>query len=152
MSHIIQWNCRGLKTNLIELSLLVQAFLPVALCLQETHLKKNDKINLNNYSLYSTYVSEDERAAGGSSIFVKNNIIHSKINLQTNLQAVAVRISLDKTITLCSVYIPPNHPVTLNDIKHLTDQLPSPFMLMGDFNAHNPILGKPLAEQQKKDR
>ena len=80
MSHIIQWNCRGLKTNLIELSLLVQTLLLVALCLQETHLKKNDKINLNTYSLYSTYVSEDERAAGGSSIFVKNNIIHSKIN------------------------------------------------------------------------
>ena len=35
----IQWNSRGLKINFIEITLLVQAFLPVAFC-QETHLKK----------------------------------------------------------------------------------------------------------------
>ena len=40
MASIIQWNCRGLKVNLIEITLLVQAPLPVAFCLQETHLKK----------------------------------------------------------------------------------------------------------------
>ena len=40
MASIIQWNCRGLKVNFIEITLLVQAFLPVAFCLQETHLKK----------------------------------------------------------------------------------------------------------------
>jgi hypothetical protein len=51
---------------LIEITLLVQALLPVAFCLQETHLKKSDNINLKHYSVYSTYVDEDERAAGGS--------------------------------------------------------------------------------------
>ena len=39
MAPINQWNCRGLKVNFIEITLLVQAFLPVAFC-QETHLKK----------------------------------------------------------------------------------------------------------------
>ena len=48
MSQIIQWNCRSLKINLIEISLLVQAFLPVAFCLQETHLKENDQVNIKN--------------------------------------------------------------------------------------------------------
>jgi hypothetical protein len=37
-NNIIQWNCRGLKINFIEITLLVQAFLPVAFCFQETHL------------------------------------------------------------------------------------------------------------------
>jgi hypothetical protein len=36
MNNIIQWNCRGLKIHFIEITLLVQAFLPVAFCLQET--------------------------------------------------------------------------------------------------------------------
>jgi hypothetical protein len=72
------------------------------------HLKKSDNINLKNYSVYSTYVDEDERAAGGSTILVRNNVLHSYVNLNTDLQAVAVRITLDKTITLCSVYIPSN--------------------------------------------
>ena len=150
MSHIIQWNCRGLKINLIELSLLVQAFFPVAFCLQETHLKETDQINLKNYSLYSTYVKEDESAAGGSSIFVQNNVIHSKINLQTDLQAVAVRLSLNKTITLCSIYIPPNAILEQNKLKMLIDQLPSPFLLMGDFNAHNPIWGSNMQNNKGK--
>ena len=30
MAQIIQWNCRGLKVNLTETTLLVQAFLPIA--------------------------------------------------------------------------------------------------------------------------
>ena len=90
MAPIIQWNCRGLKVNFIEITLLVQAFLPVAFCLQETHFKKSDNINLKNYSVYSTYVDEDERAAGGSTILVRNNVLHSYVNLNTDLQAVAV--------------------------------------------------------------
>jgi hypothetical protein len=94
------------QDNFIEITLLVQDFLPVAFCLQETHLKKNDNINLKNYSVYSTYVDENERAAGGSTILVRDNILHSYVNLNTDLQAVAVRITLDKTVTLCSVYIP----------------------------------------------
>jgi hypothetical protein len=74
MNNIIQWNCPGLKVNFIEITLLVQAFLPVAFYLQEKHLKKSDAINLNNYSVYSTYVDEDERAAGGSTILVQDII------------------------------------------------------------------------------
>ncbi|VDI62513.1 Hypothetical predicted protein [Mytilus galloprovincialis] len=43
-TNIIQWNCRGLKINLLELTLLVQSFLPIAFCLQETHLKESDNV------------------------------------------------------------------------------------------------------------
>jgi len=98
MDSIIQWNCRGLKINFIEITLLVQAFVPIAFCHQETHLKKSDNINLKYDSLYSTYADEDERAAGGSTILVRDNILHSYVNLNTDLQAVAVRITLDKTV------------------------------------------------------
>ena len=55
-----------------------------------------------NYSVYSIYVDDDGKAAGGSTI-LRDSILHSYVNLDTDLQAVAVCISLDKTITLCSV-------------------------------------------------
>ena len=143
MDKIIQWNCRGLKANFIELTLLAQSLNPTAFCLQETHLKTSDKdkLTLKNYSLYSTFAKDDERAIGGSSIFIHNNIIHSPVALNTELQAVAVRVSLEETITLCSVYIPPNSHLNVQQLHHLVDQLPKPFILMGDFNAHNPLWG-----------
>ena len=89
--------------------------------------------------MYSTYVDEDEQAAGDSTIFVRENILHSYVNLNTDLQAVTVGITLDKTITLCSVYISPNSALSLTQLKNLADQLPTPFIIMGDFNGHSPL-------------
>ena len=34
MAPIMQWNCRGLKVNFIDITLLLQAFLSVVFCLQ----------------------------------------------------------------------------------------------------------------------
>ena len=141
MINIIQWNCRGFKAIFLELNLLVQSFLPIAFCLQETHLKETDKISLKGYSMYSTFSEENERASGGSTILVKDRTLHSTVDLDTDLQAVAVRISIDRTITLCSIYIPPSNNLDPAKLKHLIDQLPTPFLLLGDFNAHNPIWG-----------
>ena len=67
---IIQWNCPGLKNNFIEITLLVQALLPIRVYLQEYHLKRNDNIT-RNYSVYSTYVDEDEIAADGSAVLIR---------------------------------------------------------------------------------
>jgi endonuclease/exonuclease/phosphatase family metal-dependent hydrolase len=57
--------------------------------------------------------------------------IEVALNLNTDLQAVDLRITLDKTITLCSVYIPPNSALGQ----------PTPFIIMGDFNGHSPLWG-----------
>jgi hypothetical protein len=81
------------------------------------------------------------RAAGGSTILVQDNILHSYVNLITDMQAVAVRITLDNTITLCSVHIPPNSALSLAQLKNVADQLPIPFIIIGDFNGHNPLWG-----------
>jgi hypothetical protein len=43
--------------------------------------------------VYSTYVDEDERTAGGSTSLVRENILHSYFNLDPDLQAVAVCFS-----------------------------------------------------------
>ena len=150
-SKIIQWNCRGFKINFNEISLLIQTFNPVAFCLQETHLKQNDNITLKHYSLYNCYDPSDDRAKGGSSICVRNNILHSEIKLNTNLQATAVRVSLHKTVTLCSIYIPPQHNLELRELNNLINQLPSPYIIMGDFNGHNPLWGSDkLTDKGKK--
>ena len=48
---------------------------------------------------------------------------------------------LNKPITICNIYIPPSYHVASQEFQNLIDQLPSPFILLGDFNAHNPLWG-----------
>ena len=121
MANIIQWNCQGLKICLLVLTLLVQSFLPIAFCLQETHLKESDNVSLKGYNMYSTFSKVDERAAGGSSIFVKDNVIHSTVKLTTGLQAVAIRLSLASKVAnsrLCNSRLPEEHFVGYQMSQH----------------------------------
>jgi endonuclease/exonuclease/phosphatase family metal-dependent hydrolase len=47
--------------------------------------------------------------------------------------------------------IPPNSALGLAQLKNLADQLPTPFIIMGDFNGHNPLWGsKTTTDKGKK--
>ena len=106
---IIQWNIRGLQANGEELDLLSSNLDPTVICLQETFLKENKDINFKYYSSYHWYASEANGIVhGGSSILVKPSTPHRQIKLQTGLQAIAIRATLGKTITVCSIYLPHN--------------------------------------------
>lgn len=92
--------------------------------------------------MYNTYGNiVNDRSSGGSTILVRQGIIHSRISLNTSLQATAVRLTLHKTVSICSLYIPPNYQITRNDLNELYNQLPSPRMILGDFNGHHPLWG-----------
>ena len=92
--------------------------------------------------MYNTYGNiAHDRATGGSAILVTNGIIHSHIPLNTNLQATAVRLSLNKTFTVCSLYIPPPFNLTGSDLCNLYNQLPEPRLILGDFNSYNLLWG-----------
>ena len=86
-------------------------------------------------------MSRDGRAIGGVSLLILKTVPHSLVNITTNLQAVAVRVTLHRAITLCSLYLPPNTAINNTELDHLIRQLPSPIVLMGDFNAHSPLWG-----------
>ena len=141
MGSILQWNCRGLMNNHSELSLLTQQYNPVAMCLQETHISDESKVSLKGYTPYNKLDLSHERACGGSSIFIRNDVIHSPVKLTTDLQAVAVKITLLFVFTICSIYAPPNKYIDINELEHLLSQIPEPVMILGDFNAHNPLWG-----------
>ena len=48
---------------------------------------------------------------------------------------------LDKDITICSIYIPPSFFLKTEHLDSLLKQLPSPYLLLGDFNGHNILWG-----------
>ena len=65
--------------------------------------------------------------------------------MQTPQQAVAVQIDLNKRYTICSLYLPPNDLVQHEVIVDLINQLPQPFLLLGDMNSRHPLWGDVLA-------
>ena len=50
-------------------------------------------------------------------------------------------MSAKKTLTVCNIYLPPSLDVNFSDLEHLIQQLPAPFVLVGDLNAHSPLWG-----------
>ena len=136
---ILQWNCRSTKANVEELNLLVNKHKPVAVCLQETFLKDADKFTLKCCSCYFKHFSGNDKASEGVALIVNINVPHHFVKLETTLQAVAVKISLNKTMTLCSIYLPPSSPIDDKKLYNLINQLPKPFIIMGDFNSHRTL-------------
>ena len=141
MGTILQWNCRGLMNNHPELCILSQQYNPVAICLQETHIVDESKASFKGYTPYHRVDHSHDRASGGSSVLIRNDIIHSPVKLNTNLQAVAVRVTLSFALTICCIYAPPSKCIDIDDFQNLLSQIQGPVMFLGDFNSHNPLWG-----------
>ena len=93
-----------------------------------------------NYNVFNSPPPAGERAHGGASIIIHKSLQHSPIPLDTPLQAVALSVLLNRKISVCSLYLPPSLHFDLHDLQSLVDQLPAPFFLLGDFNAHNSLI------------
>lgn len=103
---IVQWNIRGYRGNYHYLRKLLEDTNPVCVCLQETKIN-NVNVNCpNGMKLYQSV--NDGNAHGGACVLIRSEIPHTLLDLQTNLQAVAVRLFIDKLYTVCSIYLPPN--------------------------------------------
>ena len=142
-SDIVQWNPRGIRNKLRELEILAEYTRALLFCIQETKLPEDGTITLRGFKAFykNKILGPGEIAHGGVAILASNKYSSSEIKLNTNLQAVAISIKLFKRITICSLYCPPGPcPQSfLKDIENLLDQLPKPFMVLGDFNAHHPL-------------
>ena len=103
-----------------------------------------------DYKIFNSPPPAGERAHGGAAIIVNKSLQHSLISLNTTLQSVAVSVLFDRMITVCSLYLPPDLDFNISDIQNLIDQLPAPFLLLGDFNAHNPLWGGQILDNKGK--
>ena len=126
--NIIQCNCRGMKPNYEEIKCIMTNYNPNIICLQETLLNETDNITFKGYNTSNTTnrSAKDNRSTGGTSLIIKNQIPHAVLPLQTNLQATPIKASLHRTITICSIYIPPKHKLNKTKIENLMQQLPTP--------------------------
>ena len=137
MTNFICWNCRGFVNKRDEIKDMIPDFRPICFALQETHLKKNDKASVRGYSSFRKDSSSSTRATGGVALLVSNDFLHIHIPLNTDIQATAVQVHIRQSITVCSIYLPPNDTFRQHDLNSLIMQLPIPFIILGNLNAHN---------------
>ena len=142
IKKIITWNCESLPAKKQELDILIKDQNPIAICLQDTRLTKESE-ELYRIHGYTPYFKSVNTAASGVAIYVKNTIPQSQVTILTNLQALAVRITMNgKTYIITSIYIPPSTVPTINDFDSFISQLKSnSYLLNGDFNAHSIFWG-----------
>ncbi|GFT33193.1 probable RNA-directed DNA polymerase from transposon X-element [Trichonephila clavipes] len=110
------------------------------IALQETFLKSCHTAKIRRYGCVRKD-TEGSSVSGGVCIFTSLDIPSSALSLHTSLQAVAVRIHSTSLFTVCCLYLPPNVVIRQQDLNDLVDQLPAPFVILGDFNGHSTLWG-----------
>lgn len=139
---VLQWNCRGLLKNLDDVKELLWEHAPLAVCLQETHLSSKHTDFLPQYITYRKDRQNTNQPSGGVAIILQRSTTAKEVKLRTELEAVAVRVIwLQRLITICSIYIPPDKRLQKSEFENLMDQLPEPYIIAGDYNAHHPLWG-----------
>jgi endonuclease/exonuclease/phosphatase family metal-dependent hydrolase len=73
-----------------------------------------------------------------------------QIPIQSKLEVIAVQITLEAKISICSIYIPNQTPFNSSDIDNIIKQLPKPFILLGDFNSHSEYWGSVTTDARGK--
>ncbi|KAL4101018.1 hypothetical protein QTP88_021039 [Uroleucon formosanum] len=92
--NIIQWNLNGFFKKREELGFLTQEYNPEIICLQETNFKENYVAPIKNYNGYSKNRQGADRASGGIAIYIKSYIPNTTINIQSEIEVLAVQVNL----------------------------------------------------------
>ncbi|KAL4126314.1 hypothetical protein QTP88_010536 [Uroleucon formosanum] len=149
--NIIQWNLNGFSKKREEIGFLIQEYNPEIICLQETNFKENYVAPIKNYNGYSKNRQGADRASGGIAIYIKSYILNTTINIQSEIEVLAVQVNLKEKLTICNIYLPNQKKFSSSDIDQIIQQLPTPYIIFGDFNAHSSLWGSAKTDPSGKE-
>ena len=134
-------NCKGLVSKLQEIKTYVNNSEPDIVCLSETWLTKNEP-KLKNYQ---SFWKNRQRIGGGLGIFIVNSITARHFNLIAYNNGLLEFLGIEiftyryNWIKILCLYNPCKN-VTYSEMMHYINQLGNSYVIMGDMNAHSPIL------------
>ena len=92
-----------------------------------------------SYSSFRKDYHSSKRATGSVALLISNDFPPNNIPLNTNIHVVSVQMHLCQLITVCTIYLPPGYPLQKHEFNSLIMQIPTPFVILGNFNAHSPL-------------
>lgn len=134
-------NCRSLSNKLGEIKALIYQTKPHVFCFNETWLNRFEP----KFRNYVPYWEHRGGPGGGLGIIVSNEVAHRTFVLNPfpngylETQAIEVILSDSQILKILNVYNP-NQPVTTEEYEHYIAQLGDKYLIVGDYNAHTPIL------------
>ena len=150
--YILQWNTRGISSAKSDLLSIIELHQPSIIAIQETFLGNNFMIKIPGFNGLCKQGHFNLRFHGGVALYIHQSCPFEPIPVNSNLQVIAARIQLphSKFITVASIYIPGRCKATYQEITGVANQLPSPFLLLGDFNGHSPLWGGVMTDSRGK--
>ncbi|KAI5723741.1 hypothetical protein M8J76_010312 [Diaphorina citri] len=150
---LIQWNVNGYFPRLPYLQKLLSDDAPLIVCLQETNFKPTNNPSLSRYNFYRT--DRDPTTCGASSggvaTLVHKSISAKPLNIQSDLEVIAVKVFLKKKVEICNIYIPSDKRFCSSDLENISRQLHPPFIIVGDLNSHNVLWGSSQSNSRGKE-
>ena len=132
----------GFRFHFEDLRLVLSRSTPCIVCLQETHLRPHHSVKIRNFTNYRLDLEDGDRAHGGVATLVRNHVYSEQVPVTSNLQVICIKVILPTLqFTVCNIYIPPGQDITSEHLVNLFSQLPPPYLVVGDLNAHNPLWG-----------
>lgn len=148
------WNSNGLTKHLPELEMFLHEQKIDIMLISESHFTRSSFARIQGYSCYNALHAAD-RARGGSTIFIKENIEHyedSKIE-QEIFQVATVNVEFKnfRKFKISSIYSPPRHNIKQDQYKNLLKQHGDHFIIGGDFNAKHLYWGSRTTTPKGKE-
>ena len=133
---ILQWNVQGLRNKKDELLDLIQLYKVSVIAFQETKLWTYNNFSILHFTIIRKDCHFNRTPHVRVALFIHESIPYEIIELNTPIQAIAARVRLHKTITICSNYASDNHVINGN-LLNIYQQLPQPSIIVREFNAYN---------------
>ena len=102
--RLLQWNCRGVRSKKDEILEMIKNKSLDVIALQETKLWRDCNFNLSNYNSERVDGHVKFTSHGGVAFFIHSSIPYTRLELNTSIQAVAIKANIGNLVTICNIY------------------------------------------------
>lgn len=150
-NFILNWNIRSFNKNIDELKLLVFKYQPEIVTLQESYISDRFLTHspLNNYTWLSKKSSITHHSI---TIGIKKKLPFKQMPINTDIPTLCIHITTPFNIHIVCTYVSPNSSCDISsEFQKIFFQIPSPILIIGDFNAQHKEWGSLITTSRGTD-